>query len=239
MKIWHEDLFPQFASFYKKKNSHYFETVSHLFSDKHYTSVGIVRELNKNSRGRGLGLRATHCIPFLNEKKPMFISPHALLTPLWTISKSVAITYHAKLFMTDDTYWYLLVWHPVLLLWWQDWRNIQLLTTLNRGLLCTQAPGGRRRRSWSLGFLLSFHSRQSRVKRNFSSWKGLNFPFQAPGRRFPRSSFLHWCRSYRRVAPRLRNGRYSTRHGGHGRRRRGRGGLDQTLHDAAAKFCQG
>ena len=157
--------------------------------------------------------------PFLNKKKSMSFSPHAFLTPLWTTSESVATTYHAKLFVTDDTYRHLLVWHPVFLFWCQDWWNIQLLTTLKRGLLCTQAPGGSRGRGWSLSFLLFFHSQQSRVKRNLSSWKGLNFPLQALDRRFPPSSFLYWCRSYRRVAPRLRNGRYSTRHRAHGRSR--------------------
>ena len=173
--------------------------------------------------------------PFWTRKSPCSFTPcpSRLTRLLGQHGESVAATYHAKLFVTNDTYWHLLVWHPVLLFWWHDWRNIQLLTTLNRGLLCTQAPAGRRGRSWSLS------SQQSRIKRNLSSWNGVSFPLQASGRRLPPSSFLHWCRRCRREAPRLRNGRYSTRHRSHGRSRRGRGSLDQTLHDAAAKFCRG
>lgn len=173
MKMWPSHLCFRSShhSFYKKYRLTSFLTNAILVSALWENSI-----TDQVEGVRAAGHSSAFLHPLFEQEKPIFTSSHSVLTPLWTTSESVATTYHAKLFMTDDTYRHLLVWHPVFLFWWQDWRNIQLLTTLNRGLLCPQAPSGRRRSSWPLGFLLFFHSEQSRVKRNLSSWKGLNFP---------------------------------------------------------------
>lgn len=147
-------------------------------------------------------------------------------------------TYHAKGLSADDTYGNLLVWHPVGLLRRSCRWNEHLLTAMycsHLRRLSAQTPCGARWSRLALSFLLLFQSQCTWLCGNSSSWDGLGFSLHASNAGLTSPSVFHWCRVYGCVAPRLRKWRHSTAHRSRGSRR-WRGSVDQTLHNAAAKF---
>lgn len=148
-------------------------------------------------------------------------------------------SYHTELVTADDTFRDLVIWHPIRHLRRHVRKGeLQLNAAMSPSDLRNLSPLARCARWGRLVLSSPFIFTQSWFHRDFSSRRqGLRFLFQTPGSKLTASSFFHWCRDYRCVAPRFVRDRCSTATSDR-RSWRWRGSLGQTLHDTATKFCQ-